>query len=81
KKVFELVKYIKSSECRRNAILNYFEETINEEVINNCCDHCGLNMNEFIAKEKNEVTEERLHDWLQKLSMLLTPVSKEKLGE
>lgn len=80
KKVFELVSFIKASECRRNKILNYFGDVKGED-IPNCCDHCGLNMAEFFAKKKSVMLEERSNDWMWKLTMLLSPVSKDKLSE
>ncbi|WP_442600378.1 RecQ family ATP-dependent DNA helicase [Neobacillus sp. D3-1R] len=81
KKVYELVHFIKSSECRRRTILNYFEEPSKPAKMINCCDQCGLDITEFFAKEKHEVLDDELHDWMRKLSNLLSPVAKENVGE
>lgn len=77
KKIFEMVRYIKKSGCKRNAILNYFAEQNTVDKKLNCCDYCGIDLHDFHPIEpSNEVVDEQIKDWVWKLTKLLTPIDK-----
>ncbi|CAG9608342.1 RecQ family ATP-dependent DNA helicase [Pseudoneobacillus rhizosphaerae] len=77
KKIFEMVNFIKKTDCKRNAILNHFGEPDLAHKISNCCDHCGLNLNDFHPiKSKSEEVKDEMKDWVWKLTKLLTPIDK-----
>jgi ATP-dependent DNA helicase RecQ len=77
KKIYEMVSFIKKTDCKRNAILNYFGESNIGHKISNCCDHCGLSLNDFHPiKSNSEEVKEEMKDWVWKLTKLLTPIDK-----
>jgi ATP-dependent DNA helicase RecQ len=49
-----LKKWIKSNTCRRDLLLNYFEEEVSTEKIRNCCDICGLQLDQYQATESDQ---------------------------
>lgn len=77
KKIYEMVNFIKKTDCKRNAILNYFGEPNSTQHKLNCCDHCGIDLHDFhpIKRVSEEVDESR-KDWVWKLTKLLTPINK-----
>ncbi len=70
-KLFEVQKWIHSKECRRNGILEYFEETAKGIQNQNCCDQCGLDILPYVVKEKNPPPEEYEVDWKEYLEKIL----------
>jgi ATP-dependent DNA helicase RecQ len=76
KKIYEMVNFIKQNNCKRNSILNYFGEPNSTDKVSNCCDHCGINLNDFHPMIRKEEVEEQMKDWEWKLKKLLTPIDK-----
>jgi ATP-dependent DNA helicase RecQ len=76
KKIYEMISYIHKTDCRRNSILNYFGEPNSINEISNCCDHCGISLNNFHPIIRNVETEEQMKDWEWKLTKLLNPINK-----
>jgi ATP-dependent DNA helicase RecQ len=67
--LFQVIKWIDSNNCRRDFILNYFEETANRNV-QNCCDHCGIEIAIYKKNDMeilNEVNQEHWIDYLAKI--------------
>lgn len=69
-KVSSMTSWIHSTRCRRDEILLYFDEEINREKPEYCCDYCGLD-HEFLKQptNKNQVLVE--FSWKQRLSDIL----------
>jgi ATP-dependent DNA helicase RecQ len=80
KKILEMVGLIKQSECRRNTILNYFNETNPRKKVPNCCDICGIDLTKYYPNEKIKVVEEPVYEWVHVLTNLLTPVVSTQNG-
>lgn len=68
--LFQIIKWIESKQCRRDYILNYFEEELTNSV-NNCCDQCGIDLASYKVKDKKIPDEENQEDWKECLSKLL----------
>ncbi|MFP7297804.1 RecQ family ATP-dependent DNA helicase [Neobacillus niacini] len=49
-----LKKWIKSKSCRRDLIIDYFEEVGRKESLMNCCDICGIDLDSYQAGEREE---------------------------
>jgi ATP-dependent DNA helicase RecQ len=62
-----LKKWIKSKSCRRDLILDYFEEESIKENEPNCCDVCGIQLEQYQATEgiqSDRINEEMWKDYL-----------------
>jgi ATP-dependent DNA helicase RecQ len=60
-------KWIKSKSCRRNLILEYFEEADINGKVKNCCDICGINLGQYqaaISDQTTPLTEKMWKDYL-----------------
>ncbi|MBY0145510.1 ATP-dependent DNA helicase RecQ [Neobacillus niacini] len=60
-------KWIKSKSCRRNLILEYFEEADINGKVKNCCDICGINLGQYqaaISDRTTPLTEKMWKDYL-----------------
>lgn len=55
--IHDMKNWIKSGECKREKILNYFGESLNYKV-DQCCDRCGIDLELFQVKEVEEVMVE-----------------------
>ena len=56
KLINEVLVYSSIQNCRREFILNYFDEELNEKMENNtCCDNCSFN--KIMVEEKENLTE------------------------
>ncbi|MEH7012887.1 ATP-dependent DNA helicase RecQ [Neobacillus niacini] len=49
-----LKKWIKSKSCRRDLILDYFDEEAVKGNVKNCCDVCGVQIDQYQATESNQ---------------------------
>ncbi|MGE8204366.1 RecQ family ATP-dependent DNA helicase [Heyndrickxia sp. NPDC080065] len=68
-KLQEMKKWIQSTNCRRRGILQYFnEKPISQNY--NCCDKCGIQMNDYNMKDLDVFIEEK-ENWLSMLNKLL----------
>ena len=71
-KLDQLISWMKSSECRRNGIIHYFEE--NEKVENPvCCDCCGETVEAIQKMLPNEPqqNDSTYSEWKQVLASML----------
>lgn len=67
--IFKVKKWIESEQCRRNLILDYFEEPP-IRMVDSCCDHCGLDMQVYEAKLPDRNVNELLN-WKNYLYAIL----------
>jgi ATP-dependent DNA helicase RecQ len=68
--IFYFKKWILSNSCRREMVLNYFEEENSIEKIKFCCDRCGINLDPFQATGdtlSNLTYEGKWKDYLAKI--------------
>lgn len=68
--LYYVIKWIESNNCRRDGILQYFEEVGNRKIFN-CCDRCGVNINEYEANEQNDSLEVSQEQWKEYLAKIL----------
>jgi ATP-dependent DNA helicase RecQ len=68
----EVYSLISMNVCRREHILSHFNEE-KKVAIRNCCDVCGLELNDFTKKSNKENQENLLYDWKNHLDALLIP--------
>ena len=69
--IYRMKTWVESNTCRREKILQYFEEILAEKV-NPCCDICGLRINEYQTNHSNKIpslkeTEQTWKDYLAKI--------------
>ncbi|MGG0716658.1 RecQ family ATP-dependent DNA helicase [Robertmurraya massiliosenegalensis] len=69
-KIEELKSWIQSHQCRREKILNYFDEE-KKIVIKDCCDVCGIDFEPFRKKEEKTEAKAFPFDWQSYLSTIL----------
>ena len=69
-KLKDMIKWLKSTSCRRKDILEYFNETQTLQ-IHNCCDNCGIQMEEFEMEIVESINEEQQKTWQSMLGHLL----------
>lgn len=65
-KLQEMTNWILYDGCRRDKLLSYFEERKSGK-IDNCCDYCGVNFNEYVLKKETSKKRE-LVDWKMRLA-------------
>lgn len=70
KKIDDLKKWTQSIHCRREKILNYFDEKKKIE-IEDCCDVCGIHLESFRQFEEERETPSFPFDWKNYLSTIL----------
>lgn len=63
-------KWIDIKGCRRNYILSFFDEQINRN-IPSCCDHCGINLNDYTENEEFRIGKQPIEGWKDYLSQIL----------
>ncbi|MBT2686932.1 RecQ family ATP-dependent DNA helicase [Bacillus sp. ISL-47] len=68
----EVYSWMSMNICRREHILSHFNEQ-KTDVIANCCDVCGLELNDFTKKTSKVNQENSLYDWKNHLDALLNP--------
>ncbi|MFB6465969.1 RecQ family ATP-dependent DNA helicase [Cytobacillus sp. Hz8] len=67
KNVWEMVKWVHSTSCRRMGILSYFGEE-KTATVENCCDHCGIDFRLF---QQHQIVEDTLpFNWQDYLKAL-----------
>ncbi|MDR7075245.1 ATP-dependent DNA helicase RecQ [Neobacillus niacini] len=66
-----LKKWIKSNSCRRDLILDYFEEEAIKEKVSNCCDVCGVQLDQYNAKESAQTYPANEGMWKDYLANIL----------
>jgi ATP-dependent DNA helicase RecQ len=71
-KIAEFLMWITGQGCKRNRLVSIFEE--NElETRPNCCDWCGLTLEQYESKEDTNLYEEDT-SWQEQLKKILLPV-------
>lgn len=77
-KIEEMVNWIRSEKCRRLQLLDYFEES-GQQQMNDCCDHCGFSIVPFerIEAENTESIHKEVN-WKERLADILL---KKREGE
>ncbi|MDP4083915.1 MAG: ATP-dependent DNA helicase RecQ [Bacillota bacterium] len=68
--IFKMKKWIDLNGCRRDYILDYFDEPIKRN-IPACCDVCGVDLNNYLAHDESIQERETLEEWKDYLSKLL----------
>jgi ATP-dependent DNA helicase RecQ len=63
--------WIKSKLCRRDLILEYFEEAAVNEKVRNCCDICGINLGQYRAAKSDQTTPLNEDMWKDYLANML----------
>ncbi|WP_419956246.1 RecQ family ATP-dependent DNA helicase [Neobacillus niacini] len=66
-----LKKWIESKSCRRELILNYFEDELVLEKIQNCCDVCGIQLEQYQAAEDFHSHPDNAKMWKDYLANIL----------
>ncbi|WP_045517378.1 RecQ family ATP-dependent DNA helicase [Neobacillus niacini] len=66
-----LKKWIKSKSCRRDLILDYFDEEDVKGNVKNCCDVCGIQIDQYQATESNQVYPASEGMWKDYLANIL----------
>lgn len=66
-----LKKWIKSKSCRRDLILDYFDEEAVKGNVKNCCDVCGIQIDQYQATESNQVYPASEGMWKDYLANIL----------
>ncbi|WML53923.1 ATP-dependent DNA helicase RecQ [Neobacillus sp. PS3-12] len=69
--LFLVKKWMESNGCRRNFIFNYFEEKTNLNVVENCCDHCGVELSNYKINGKRNFSEMSQENWIDYLAKIL----------
>ncbi|MGG5253759.1 RecQ family ATP-dependent DNA helicase [Neobacillus sp. SM06] len=62
-------KWVEAKRCRREMILDYFNETVGTKVAN-CCDHCGIDLEMYEAKPLKPAKDEPV-SWKNYLRKIL----------
>jgi ATP-dependent DNA helicase RecQ len=68
--IHQMKRWIHSNSCRRDLILDYFEEDSYREKVETCCDICGLQLNQYQSSEcsnTNSTTQDMWKDYLEKI--------------
>jgi ATP-dependent DNA helicase RecQ len=69
--LFLVKQWVESNGCRRDFILNYFEEKPNLNVVENCCDHCGVELSNFKINDTRNFSEKSQENWIDYLAKIL----------
>lgn len=64
-------KWVESTLCRRELILQYFDETLSGK-IPFCCDQCGLKLNDYQTGQQTLTLKENEQLWKDYLAKILT---------
>lgn len=69
--IYKMKTWVESNSCRREYILQYFDETLLNKV-NQCCDICGLQFNEYQTRDASNFssvnkTEQNWKNYLAKI--------------
>ena len=68
--IVKVLKWIESNQCRRDYILEYFEESLNRQNPQ-CCDRCGIDLLQYEAKGTEKPVEIIQEQWKEYLSKIL----------
>jgi len=70
--IYRMKSWVESNSCRREKILQYFDETLIDKV-KQCCDKCGLLINEYhrIHSDNSPSVKETEQSWKEYLTKIL----------
>jgi len=68
--IFQMKKWVESPSCRREFILRYFDEVLPKKVAS-CCDHCGLQLNDYLPTDKTQLSKKSEEKWKDYLAKIL----------
>lgn len=68
KNIYKMKKWIDSTGCRRDQLLDHFDEPIQRN-ISSCCDICGVNLDDY--KKDDSSNQEEIIEWKEYLSQIL----------
>jgi len=77
RKLLELKNWIYTTTCRREHLLQLFEEEIYDNKPSQCCDICGIHLEEYSKKNIQRMTIQKL-DWKMKLDEIFNGLGDEK---
>jgi ATP-dependent DNA helicase RecQ len=69
--LFQIKKWIESNGCRRDFILDYFEEKPIMYDLENCCDHCGVELSNYKINGKRNYLDKNQEHWIDYLAKIL----------
>jgi ATP-dependent DNA helicase RecQ len=69
--LFLVKKWIESNGCRRDFILTYFGENTIPHDVENCCDHCGVELSNYKINGKRLLSETKQEHWTDYLAKIL----------
>lgn len=70
RKIATMTHFTRSTSCRRDQILSYFEEKIVAHKQERCCDICGIN-DSFYSKVTSQESKPKEYSWKQRLADIL----------
>lgn len=69
--LFRVKKWMECNDCRRDFILHYFEEMTNQDFVENCCDHCGVELSTYKINGSRNSSETSNENWIDYLAKIL----------
>jgi ATP-dependent DNA helicase RecQ len=69
--LFQVKKWMECNDCRRDFILHYFEEQTNQDFVENCCDHCGVELSTYKKNGSRNSSEMSKENWIDYLAKIL----------
>lgn len=70
KNIYQMLQWVLSNRCRREFLLNYFEEQVTSK-IEQCCDICGIDEKNYSASHKMRKNHLGKIEWKEYLAGLL----------
>lgn len=69
--ILSLKNWIQSKSCRRELILDYFEEEAVNEKVKSCCDVCGIHLGQYQTIDKDQSIPANKEMWKDYLAKIL----------
>lgn len=69
--ILSLKDWIQSESCRREFILNYFEEESMNKKVEACCDICGIDIHQYDSNDRNDSIPAQDDKWKDYLAKIL----------
>lgn len=69
--ILKLKDWIHSQSCRREFILDYFEEEAARETVMSCCDICGVDLGQYQSETSNDQIPAAEEMWKEYLAKIL----------
>ncbi|MFZ7945092.1 MULTISPECIES: RecQ family ATP-dependent DNA helicase [Bacillaceae] len=68
--VFQMKKWVESTSCRRERVLQYFDEILQKKV-SSCCDICGFELQDYQSTQNGTPDKSRVEKWEDYLAKIL----------